>query len=154
MNTGDFMRTSGEILEKEIIRIIKENNITEQAELLSKLQEIGITIPQPTLSRRLKKLEIVKIHDNYQLLRNNKPNIPLLDIKISLPNLIVLHTLPGHANSIAYQLDLKMREAKNLDNDIYKGLCGTIAGDDTILLIAENEIYLRKLEEVIRIEYM
>ena len=45
-------------------------------------------------------------------------------------NLAVIRTRPGYASSIAY----------DIDNENYPGILGTIAGDDTILLImAEDE---------------
>ena len=68
-----------------------------------------------------------------------KTQSPILDIKVSQPNILVLHTLPGHANTLAIVIDerLSFEGKTELDNG-YKHLCGTIAGDDTILVLADG----------------
>ena len=51
----------------------------------------------------------------------------LLDVRAA-QNLVVLRTAPGHANSVAVALD----------NEDWREIVGTIAGDDTILVIAPD----------------
>lgn len=123
-----------------IVDTIRGQKISQQNELVEKLKKLGIDIPQSSLSRRLKKLGIAKINNYYTVLDQfTKTQSPILDIKVSQPNILVLHTLPGHANTLAIVIDerLSFEGKTELDNG-YKHLCGTIAGDDTILVLADG----------------
>ncbi len=134
-----------EALEHVLLRVIVNNELSEQSQIQEKLQESGIDLPQSTLSRWLKKLNIVKINNRYQVASHEAlMRIPVFSVKASKPNLIVLHTLPGHGNSLAIQIDQKTPK-ENASSDIsdpYNGVLGTIAGDDTVLVIMQNELAL------------
>lgn len=128
-----------------IRRIIGKEAITNQEELLSILKREGYDVTQATLSRDLKFLEAGKIPDKekgyiYVLPREMQQN----DRKAGLGNfplngfismefardLAVIKTHPGYAQSIAAAID---------DMDAYE-IIGTIAGDDTILLIPRDDV--------------
>jgi transcriptional regulator of arginine metabolism len=137
-----------------ILEAVKNENISHQNELVAKLKSIGLDIPQSTLSRRLKKLGIAKINNHYIVVESrHRMQVPILSMKISQPNIIILHTLPGHANTLATQLDDKISFDKNPQADTsYNNLCGTIAGDDTVLVISDGtksglEKLKREIEE-------
>ena len=126
------------VLDEQIMDIIQHKEIAEQSELQDLLRQIGFDIPQATLSRRLKKLNVAKVGGTYMSIDPGAAHVPrILHMQLSDFGLIVLHTLPGHANGLAYYLDQKYvthdpREPKS------SGLLGTIAGDDTLLLIAKD----------------
>jgi transcriptional regulator of arginine metabolism len=147
------MKTEDDI----ILEAVKGKIITHQNELVAILKSLNVDIPQSTLSRRLKKLGIAKINNQYTIL-GTRPRIqnPILSIKVSMPNIIVLHTLPGHANSLAIQLDEKISfESKNTLHDAYSTLCGTIAGDDTVLVLCDGSINgLEKLKKEIEEDFI
>jgi transcriptional regulator of arginine metabolism len=90
---------------------------------------------QVTLSRDLRELGLAKTADGYQELPFDEagPQLRLLaaeflqDIRTA-QNLVVLKTAPGHANSVAVALD----------GEEWPEIVGTIAGDDTILVIAPD----------------
>lgn len=127
-----------EKLETLILHLVQTKEIDEQSTLQILLKEKGCDIPQATLSRRLKKLRIVKVDGIYKSLEA-KPTtkLPILDIKISDSGLVVLHTYPGHANTLAYHID-----QQNIE-----GVLGTVAGDDTVLIILQSsEIYSKFLD--------
>ena len=103
-----------------IIReLIREKRIANQEELASMLHERGLAVAQATLSRDIKEMGISKLHDEsgyYYSLSSNGP--------AARPGAVV-KTHPGHANMVAAMIDsMAMRE-----------IAGTIAGDDTILLV-------------------
>lgn len=134
------MTRKPEDLENLLIKIIVNHDLSEQSQIQEKLLEAGVDIPQSTLSRWLKKLNIVKINHRYQMLNQGAlTRIPVFSIKYSLPNIIVLHTLPGNANALAYQIDQKMPKTDTTLDDPYSGVLGTIAGDDTVLIIMQDE---------------
>ncbi len=119
--------------------LIQQKKIAEQADLQTYLLERGHDIPQATLSRRLKKLKIAKVNGIYQCVELNMPHLPMvLKMEVSDFGLIVLRTHPGQANSIASFLDQKYVQSAN-------GLLGTLAGDDTILLIVRNQAELKSM---------
>ncbi|MDX5596187.1 MAG: hypothetical protein O7160_02400 [Wolbachia endosymbiont of Andrena labialis] len=65
-------------------------------------------------------------------------------MQISDFGLIVLHTQPGQASSLAYFLDQKY-VIYSLNNSKNIGIIGTIAGDDTVLLIIKSKAELNKV---------
>lgn len=117
-----------------ISSIISSNRIGSQEELVRKLKEKGIEVTQATLSRDLKALQVVKVPvgDGYRYSIGHRHNIPArggADGIISIDasgNLVVIKTGPGFAGAIALTID------NNVTN---RNLMGTIAGDDTILVI-------------------
>jgi len=129
----------------EIKNIISKEKISNQEELLHKLKGVGLNYTQATLSRDLKFLKVSRIIDEgkgyiYQLPNSTRTqdekklnkNVPMVGFK-SLNfanNLGVIKTIPGYASGIASLID-------NLN--LFEVL-GTIAGDDTILIIPNEGI--------------
>lgn len=141
------------VLDGHILNIIQNNEISEQSELQDLLQSRGFDIPQATLSRKLKKLKIAKVAGVYQVIEFNQPHLPLvLNMQVSDLGLIVLHTNPGQANSLAYFLDQKY-VSFSPKNKINNGIMGTIAGDDTVLVIIKSKDHLAHVLELIREEF-
>ena len=111
---------------------------------------LGISATQVTLSRDIRDLRLVKTREGYQEMAEEEkgPEFPLLAAEFVLDvrtaqNLVVLKTAPGHANSVAVALD----------QEEWPEVVGTIAGDDTILVIAPDnataETVRRKLMELL-----
>ena len=131
-----------------IKRLITSRKLSNQEELLEALRAAGFELTQATLSRDLKEIKVGKMHDPdkghiYVLLHQltaseRKPQAPTLPAE-SVVNLSfshhlgILKTLPGFASSVAIYID----------NCSVLEIAGTIAGDDTILLIL-NESYDRR----------
>ena len=127
----------------KIKEIISSKIITSQEELQSELKELGYLVTQATLSRDLRNLRVVKVpgasgESRYTVQEGSSipqmPSLPdnlegVISIEFS-GQLGVLKTFPGFANAVAYFIDrLKMPE-----------VMGTIAGDDTILIIAREGV--------------
>ncbi|MDR0406624.1 MAG: hypothetical protein LBH38_00855 [Holosporales bacterium] len=133
------------VLEEYILSIIQNNEISEQNDLQKILRHHGICISQATLSRKLRKLKITKISGLYKVMEFNPAYLPIvLNIQVSDYGLVVLRTNPGQANSLAYFLDQKYVTAHS-ENEIL----GTIAGDDTVLIITKNKESLEKILDTI-----
>lgn len=136
------------IIDDQIIDIVQNQQIKEQSELQNSLRLRGYKIPQATLSRRLKKLKIVKIDGIYKAIDFTQRNLPvILNLTVSDAGLIVIHTHPGQAHSLAYFIDRKYvhyvaGEVSNV------GILGTIAGDDTVLVIMQSQ---RQLLAILKI---
>lgn len=139
-----------------IKRIVSEEVISNQDELQLRLKELGSEVTQATLSRDLKLMQVVKVNEGkngyvyrlppesagvsaekQQLGQNFWANT-VTGIDFS-GNLGVLKTLPGYANSIAILID-KFNASE---------LLGTVAGDDTILMIMREGVTRDEVIEVL-----
>lgn len=128
----------------EIRRLIGTREISSQEELMRLLEKQGYELTQATLSRDLKYLKVAKMPDDragyVYILPDRNRAAGAKDLSgQSLSGLVsvefaqgmaILKTLPGHASSVAYTID-------NLN--AYE-IAGTIAGDDTILLIPRDGV--------------
>ena len=120
----------------QILQLIRAGEIFTQEELAHQLKKSGIGATQVTLSRDIAELGIVKTPEGYREMaaEETKPQLArlasefLLDVRVA-QNLVVLRTAPGHANSVAVALDRAQ----------WPEVVGTIAGDDTILIIAPDK---------------
>lgn len=136
--------------QQKIEEIITANKIRNQDELLNKLQEVGFELTQATLSRDIKEMKIVKVPTEsgdyiYQLSETTRTkqkenssitSYGFISIEFS-GNLAVIKTRPGYAMGIASEIDNKATDT----------ILGTVAGDDTILVIPHDNISRNKVLE-------
>ena len=119
-----------------IEKIIHTESIRSQDDLQKSLIDKGFDVTQATLSRDIRHLKIIKSHDNkgryvYILpdMALQEPRLPtgLLDKSVVefSGNLAVIKTRPGYAMGLA----------SDIDENVPEEILGTIAGDDTILVI-------------------
>ena len=126
-----------------IENVIKENEVSTQEELTEILINIGLDVSQATVSRDIKELNLIKtscgdkkykytkVIDSIDKISDKTVNL-FKQITSSVEkanNLIVLKTPSGNAGAAAMAID-QMNFPKIL---------GTIAGDDTVLIIAKDE---------------
>ena len=119
----------------QILRLIRSQSLFTQEELARKLRESGLEATQVTLSRDIRDLGLVKTTDGYRELQREAPHGHiaslatefLRDVRPAM-NQVVLRTAPGHASSVAVAID----------SESWPEVLGTIAGDDTILVICLN----------------
>jgi transcriptional regulator of arginine metabolism len=119
----------------QILRIIRNKEIYTQEELAKELGSVGIQATQVTLSRDIRDLGLVKTPEGYRHLtaEDSGPKLAdvidefMQDIRVA-QNLVVVRTSPGNANSIAVAID-----KEEMDEVV-----GTVAGDDTILVITPD----------------
>lgn len=126
--------------------LISSKEMGSQEEVLQELGKEGFTLTQATLSRDLKQLKVAKaasmngkyvyvLPNETMYKRISKPQTAaemlqtsgLVSINFSA-NIGVIKTRPGYASSIAY----------NIDNCSLPHVLGTIAGDDTILIVIKE----------------
>jgi len=126
-----------------IKEIIANNKISTQEQLLRMLEEKGMTYTQATLSRDLKFLKVNKIadpeygyiyalSDKHQSISKKAESIATRGfVSITFARgLGIIKTLPGYASSIAALID---------EANIFE-IAGTIAGDDTVLIIPHDGV--------------
>jgi transcriptional regulator of arginine metabolism len=119
----------------QILQIIRAKEIYTQDELARELGLRGIHTTQVTLSRDMREIGLVKTPEGYRSLPTEESGPKLSDvvdeymqdIKVA-QNLVVVRTSPGNANSLAVAID-----REELDEVV-----GTIAGDDTVLVVTPD----------------
>ncbi|MCB8965200.1 MAG: hypothetical protein H6536_09230 [Bacteroidales bacterium] len=127
--------------QQDIREIIVSQKISGQEELLSILHTKGYSITQATLSRDIKEMGIAKISDPgkgyvYVLPQNigvkdpqtvMKPGDSVLSVEFTY-HIGVIKTMAGFASGVGVYIDsLRLKE-----------ISGTIAGDDTVLIISRQ----------------
>jgi len=141
---------SKKVVDSHIIDVVRKEPVREQGDLQEILKLRGYDIPQATLSRKLKKLNIAKVDGIYKVIDLSVSALPIvLSMKISEFGLIILHTHPGNANSLAYFIDQKYVNY-NMDNRGDSIILGTIAGDDTVVVIVKNKTALKKAQDIFK----
>ncbi|MDR2148352.1 MAG: ArgR family transcriptional regulator [Tannerella sp.] len=126
--------------QREIEQIVRTEAITCQEDLHKSLENRGIYISQATLSRDVKNLKIIKIHDDKnrylyvlpdmtkQRMTKQNPEVKIGSTIEFSGNFAVIKTRPGYAMGIA----------SDIDESTGDEIIGTLAGDDTILVIPRD----------------
>jgi transcriptional regulator of arginine metabolism len=126
-----------------IKEIVSQYEVETQEDLVKSLEEAGFPVTQATISRDIKELHLIKVvgtNGRYKYaipVTTSTVTIELLRRKLTevfvsisrAQNLIIIKVLPGNAHAIAAMID-SMSKAT---------LLGTIAGDDTILMVCSDE---------------
>ena len=123
-----------------IKEVVKAGMVHSQEELQDLLNERGYAATQATLSRDMKALGIVKMHDSEHGYSDRIPFVNpelntasghdmsmdgVVSLEFAAASMAVIKTRPGYASVVAAILDSSAQEV----------IMGTIAGDDTVLLI-------------------
>ena len=127
-----------------ILRILEDQPVSSQAQLVQMLEAEGIVATQATVSRDLEDLGAVKVRvpggDTVYAIPEYEPARLAPEDQLrrvmgewvaevrSSGNLVILRTPPGCAHVVA----------SALDRSAMPGLLGTVAGDDTLLCVAEE----------------
>ena len=133
-----------------IKEIVNSKAVSNQDELRLELKKRGFDVTQATLSRDLKELGVGRISSGngarYVLQQEAEVQIlrPVVGAEVvsiqSNENMIVVKTLPGCANVVGEFLDV----LKSPD------IIGTIAGDNTLLVIPKSQQKTKQLEQFLK----
>lgn len=143
----------------QILKLLASEHVASQDELRRRLHHLGLRVTQATLSRDLRELRLVKTAEGYRPLADAaaaaaEETAPLagigravkeflLDIRPA-QNMLVLKTPPGGAQPLAAAVDAEH----------WKEVAGTLAGDDTVLIITPSRgactNVRNRLEEMLR----
>jgi transcriptional regulator of arginine metabolism len=142
----------------QILKLLSAEPVASQDELRRQLVHLGLRVTQATLSRDLHELHLVKTSEGYKQLAQaaresaESPAISrleraartfLTDIRPA-QNMLVLKTPPGGAQPLAAAVD----------SEKWKEVLGTLAGDDTVLIISASRTaraaVQKRIEEMLR----
>lgn len=144
--------------QKKILEIIEQRDIATQEELAEALQEAGFNITQATVSRDIKELRLIKVatgENTYKYAPSREDGVAVDGNRLRRvmrefvksydhsENIIVLKTYPGNAHGVA----------SLIDGAGWKEVIGTVAGDDTILMVVKTrpdvEILLQRIKSIL-----
>ena len=135
-----------------ILRLVEERPLATQEEVAEALRQEGLDAVQTTISRDIAQLGLVKVRDPEGRLVYALPGAADLDRLSELTsalrrwaltltpshNLLVITTPPGHANALAQAID----QARLPD------VVGCVAGDDTIMVVARQDVPATTSKEI------
>lgn len=141
----------------QILASVRRHRVPSQEALRELLRAEGIDVTQATLSRDIRELRLVKVPDadgaaHYSVPEDWETNPPLETLLPMLyhsaegtKNMLVVRTMKGGAQTVAAGIDLEE----------WPEVLGTIAGDDTILVILREDEHAslvhRRLEDLARV---
>ncbi|MEE0434129.1 MAG: arginine repressor [Peptococcaceae bacterium] len=138
--------------QRRILEIVANETIGTQKELAERLQQEGFETTQATISRDIKELLLVKVNiggDRYKYVIAQET--PVTDAKLRMvlrefilsydysENLLILNTAPGNANTVA----------SAIDHAGWHQVIGTLAGDDTVMLVIKPKEAVQEVIEKI-----
>lgn len=142
------------VRQSEILNIVRAKDIDTQEQLLEELRARGFTTTQATISRDIKELRLVKeltSAGGYRYALSERKTASTSDLRLRnifkegvvsvdvAQNIVVVRTMPGLASAAC----------SALDNMEIEGMVGTLAGDDTgILIMRDNTLAQQFSSEV------
>ena len=120
----------------KVVALVKAGKIASQSDLVKELKKAGFPVTQTTASRDLDEIGAVRGRDGYTISDSDDGSIArsmplpgelILSIQSS-GNLAVVRTPPGGAQFLA----------SSLDHSGLASIIGTIAGDDTVLVVSSK----------------
>jgi transcriptional regulator of arginine metabolism len=132
--------------QSRILELVQEEPLGSQDELRLRLSRLGFKVTQATLSRDIHELGLVKSPEGYMAPPGESPADAaapriarlLREFVVQVraaQNLLVLKTTPGSAQPVA----------AGIDAEDWPEIVGTVAGDDTILVICPDRKAAQKL---------
>ena len=111
--------------QRAILDLVRRRPVHTQQELADALAERGISATQATVSRDIQELGLIRTGEGYRV---GAPLSVVSDLVLSMTRvqfLAVVRTPPGTANVVA----------RSIDESQLDGVAGTVAGDETIIVV-------------------
>jgi len=111
--------------QRTIVDLVRQRPVHTQQELANALAERGFSATQATVSRDIQELGLIRTGEGYRV---GAPLSVVSELILSMTTvqfLVVIRTPPGTANLVA----------RTIDESGLEGIAGTVAGDDTIIVV-------------------
>ncbi|MDD6651500.1 MAG: ArgR family transcriptional regulator [Eggerthellales bacterium] len=121
--------------------LVRNESIRTQRELADRLRELGYDCTQATISRDITELRLEKPAGSCYMLpedmRFQRIIHELVTSAVAAMNIVVVKTMSGSANAVA----------EVLDTSKFEGLLGTVAGDNTIMIVTDDPEHAQNLTD-------
>lgn len=128
--------------QQKLLDLIKQHEIETQDELINALHSAGFNVTQATVSRDINDLQLIKVagvtkkyrysQEQYAKSIDNAKFLALFKAAVvsieAAQNIVVIKTLISNANPVA----------ATVDSLNYQEIIGSVAGDDTLLIVTRN----------------
>lgn len=129
--------------QKKIIEIIERYNVETQEELTSKLKDEGYNVTQATASRDIRELNLIKVSVDgisYKYAQSSKEDIKIsVKYKNILKETLISADFACHTVVLKTYSGMAQAAAAAIDNMGWNEIVGSVAGDDTILIIMRSD---------------
>jgi transcriptional regulator of arginine metabolism len=115
--------------QRAIVELVRQRPVHTQQELANALAERGFSATQATVSRDVQELGLIRTGHGYRV---GAPLSVVSELVLSMTQvqfLVVIRTPPGTANLVA----------RTIDEAEMEGIAGTVAGDDTIIVVLGDD---------------
>jgi transcriptional regulator of arginine metabolism len=136
--------------QRAVLELLKHGPVASQEDLQRALRKRGLKVGQATLSRDIRDLRLAKTADGYSLLQGDGSSAPALPPVSRLVREFVLEVRPAQ-NLLVIKTSVGSAQpvAAALDEQEWPEAIGTIAGDDTILIVCTDKEDAKKLAAAI-----
>jgi transcriptional regulator of arginine metabolism len=140
--------------QQAILSLVGRERLGSQEEIRARLRRMGLPATQSTISRDIEELGLARVHDpdgvryvvpgrgeapaNAKLLRHALQEFAVSFVPAN--RLLLVRTPPGAANALA----------EAIDTAPVAGVAGTVAGDNTVLVIPADGVSARSVERALR----
>ena len=115
--------------QRAILDLVRRHPVHTQQELANALAERGFSATQATVSRDIQELGLIRTGEGYRV---GAPLSVVSELVLSMTTvqfLVVIRTPPGTANLVA----------RTIDESALEGIAGTVAGDDTTIVVLTDD---------------
>jgi len=145
--TAIIFRSMKRLRHNAILELVRSGEITSQEDLMRGLKARSIAVSQSTLSRDIQELRLAKAGGFYTLveaepLQHSEGSLErimrefMVEIDVA-QNIVVVKTGPGHASTVS----------QALDESGWPEWVGSIAGENTVFVVARSARDAKKLEQ-------
>jgi transcriptional regulator of arginine metabolism len=131
-----------------ILRLVREHAVPSQEVLRHRLQRAGFDVTQATLSRDIRDLGLTKqpaVDGTHHYAAPPDETVPPPSLAGFLPSLLLRTDGVGPLLVIRTPTGGASAFAAALDREVWPEILGTVAGDDTVLIVAQSVAARRKL---------
>jgi transcriptional regulator of arginine metabolism len=128
--------------QRAIQEIVRQRPVHTQQELANALAQRGLGATQATVSRDIQELGLIRTADGYRAFAPLSVVSEMVLSTALVQFLVVIRTSPGTANVVA----------RAIDEAALKGVAGTVAGDDTLIVVLGDDAAADELRRFLGVD--
>jgi transcriptional regulator of arginine metabolism len=136
--------------QQTILSLVGRERLASQEEIRARLAMLGLEATQSTISRDVEELGLARVHDHdgvrYVVLGNGAAPVPLRLLKRLLEEFALSFTRSDHGLVVRTPPGAASALAEGIDRVDLADVAGTIAGDNTILILGREGVAAATLE--------
>ena len=139
--------------QQTILSLVGRERLASQGEIRARLAALGLEATQSTISRDVEELGLARVHDHdglrYVVPGNGAAPVPLRLLRRSLEEFALSFTRSDHGLVVRTPPGAASALAEGIDRVDLPDVAGTIAGDDTILILGREGVAAATLERTL-----